>query len=441
LTINGNKQLITGNSPVENLINTTDLKSVDLNLTSLYKNDLTGCKRTGTIISNRYVEIKDVIEAGSKQLTIRWNLATQAVPQRVSKKIIRLTQSNKILYLLFDGTDAVIPKTWSTKPATSYEEPNSDVFFTGFEFTVPAGTTQTITVKLIPEGDPELTGIDLSAAGEVLNENFEAYTPGSLSSGFVSWKMNPATNGALKAVLGEVTTNPSKSGINKSDKVLKIVRQDDTDYVTSANAGNFTYRGAQAYGFDLRINTASVVELKYYKTSPGKIGVRIYDGRGNMLLVDFTDPYEGGSGYSLSQWRTAQFAVGSQDLSKFSFTGSGYLLISPERNGTEAYQEKALTMYVDDIKLLPFPTVGIEHVTSKPDFYAYYDSKSELIYVKNLPQKIKTIRLFDLTGRKLQEVRVTGDIAILDPGKYSGRLFIVQVLTSDGKGNSIKVIR
>jgi len=98
-------------------------------------------------------------------------------------------------------------------------------------------------------------------------------------------------------------------------------------------------------------------------------------------------------------------------------------------------------MYVDDIKLLPLPTVGIEHVTSKPDFFAYYDSNSGLICVKNLPQKIKTIRLFDLTGRKLQEVRVSGDIAMLDPGKSSGRLFIVQVLTSDGKGNSIKVIR
>jgi hypothetical protein len=104
--------------------------------------------------------------------------------------------------------------------------------------------------------------------------------------------MNPASNGSLKAVIGEVVTNPFKSGINTSDKVLQVKRQNDSEYVTSANAGNFTYRGAQAYGYDLRVNTSSVVEFKYYKNAPGKIGVRIYDGNGNMLLVDFTDPYE-----------------------------------------------------------------------------------------------------------------------------------------------------
>ncbi|HSM46694.1 MAG TPA: heparinase II/III family protein, partial [Draconibacterium sp.] len=36
LTINGNKQLVTGNSPIENMVNTADRKSVELNLTSLY---------------------------------------------------------------------------------------------------------------------------------------------------------------------------------------------------------------------------------------------------------------------------------------------------------------------------------------------------------------------------------------------------------------------
>jgi oligo-alginate lyase len=59
LTINGNKQLVTGNSPIENMVNTADLKSVELNLTSLYQNDVSNSRRTAAIVSNRYVEITD----------------------------------------------------------------------------------------------------------------------------------------------------------------------------------------------------------------------------------------------------------------------------------------------------------------------------------------------------------------------------------------------
>ena len=441
LTINGNKQLITGNSSMENLINTSALKSVELNLTPLYQNDVTNCRRTGTIVSNRYVEIKDEIKAKTNPLTVRWNMGTQAVPQKVSNKIIKLTQSTKSLYLIFEGTDQVEAKAWSTKPPTTYEEQNSDSYFTGFEFSVAAGATQTVTVKMVPAGDPILSGLDLNTAGNALNEDFESFNIGSLSSGFVSWKMNPASNGSVKAILGEVVTNPFKGGINTSNKVLKIQRQDDSQYVTSANAGLITYRGAQAYGYDLRLNASSVVEFKYYKNAPGKIGVRIYDGSGNMILSDFTDPYEQTANFSTAQWRTAQFAVGSLDLSKFSYTASGYLLISPERNGTETYQEKELTLYVDDVKMLPLSTSSFESLNESPDFYAFYDAKSERICVKNLPDNTQRVRLYDTMGRILQEVLVHGNYAMMEAGNNSNSVYIVQVLNGNGIAKSIKVMR
>ncbi len=441
LTINGNKQLITGNSPMENLVNTADRKSVELNLTPLYQNDVASCRRTGAIVSNRYVEIKDEIKAKTSQLTVRWNLATQAIPQKVSNKIIKLNQSTKALYLVFEGTDNVEAKAWSTKPPTTYEEQNSDSYFTGFEFKVAAGATQTVTVKMVPAGDPILNGLDLSTAGNALNENFESFNIGSLAGAFVSWKMNPASNGSMKAVLGEVVANPFKSGINTSDKVLRVKRQDESEYVTSANAGLITYRGAQAYGYDLRVNANSVIEFKYYKNTSGKIGVRIYDGNGNMILVDFTDPSEQTYNYSTAQWRTAQFAVGQQDLSKFSFTPSGYLLISPERNGTEAFQEKELILYVDDVKMLPLSTSSFESLPKSPDFYAFYDAKSERICVKNIPENTRRIRLYDLMGRILEEILVSGDYALIDAGNTSTSVYIVQILSENGTSKSIKVIR
>jgi hypothetical protein len=442
LTLNGSKQLVAGNVPVENLVNTPALKSAEMNLTPVYKNDLTKCTRTGTIISNRYVEIKDMVQTGTKPLTIRWNLLTQAVPQKVSDKIIRLNQATKNLYLLFDGTESVAAKAWSTKPPTTYEEQNTDTYFTGFEYTVAAGTTQTITVKLVPEGDPLLAGLNLTVSGNVLNESFESFSLNSMASEFVSWKPNPASNGALKAVLGDIVVNPFKKGINTSEKVLRMRRQEDIEYVTTLNAGNFTYRGVQAYGYDLKLATNSVVEFKYYKDAPGKIGVRIYDGNGNVIIVDFTDPYEITAGYTTAQWRTAQFAVGSQDLSKFSFTPSGYLLVSPERNGTEFYQEKELTMYLDDVKMLPLSITAVETLRKGQDFSAWYDPKTERICVMNLPADTRRVRLYDLTGRMLQEVQVMGgNVALLEAGKGTTAIYLVQVLNTKGESKSVKVIR
>lgn len=441
LTINGNKQLVAGKAPIENLANTSDLKSAEINLTPLYQNDVTACRRTAAIVSNRYVEIKDEITAKSSELTVRWNLATQAVPQKVSNKIIKLNQATKVLYLIFEGTDNVEAKAWSTKPPTTYEEQNSDAYFTGFEFKVQAGAVQTVTVKMVPAGDQLLNGLDLSAAGTPLNENFELFAVGALSSGFVNWKVNPASNGSLKAILGEVVANPVKSGINTSNNVLRVKRQDDSEYITSTNAGLVTYRGAQAYGYDLRVNTNSIVEFKYYKNAPGKIGVRIYDGNGNMLVVDFTDPYEQTYNYSTAQWRTAQFAVGQQDLSKFSFTPSGYLLISPERNGTEAYQEKELTIYVDDVKMLPLIPTALETREKGKSFSAFYDSRTKRISVSNLPDNTRKVRLFDTMGRLIHEVLVYGNYASIEAGNNSTSVYIVQAINADATTQSLKVIR
>jgi hypothetical protein len=49
--------------------------------------------------------------------------------------------------------------------------------------------------------------------------------------------------------------------------------------------------------------------------------------------------------------------------------------------------------------------------------------------------------LYDLLGRTLQTVLVSGDYALLDAGTTPNKVFIVQVLSSDGKSNSVKVKR
>ena len=170
------------------------------------------------------------------------------------------------------------------------------------------------------------------------------------------------------------------------------------------------------------------------------MGVRIYDGNGNVLISDFIDPYEQTLGYTTAQWRTAQFEVGKLDLSQFSFTPSGYLLISPERNSTEAYQEKELTMYVDDVKLISLST-GLSGVRQTSEgISAFWDPASGHIFVNRIPSNTRTISLCDITGRVLQEVQVAGDKAVFDVTGKAPQVFIVRAVSSGGMAASVKVI-
>jgi hypothetical protein len=439
LTINGNRQLVAGCPTVDNLINTTDRKSVDINLTSIYANDVSYCRRTAAIVQNRYVEIKDSLKAGSTAVTVRWNLVTQATPLKVSNKIIRLTQLGKNLYLVFDGTDNVLAKTWSQLPTTSYEERNADAFLTGFEYTVPAGATQAISVKMVPEGDPVLNGLVLTANGCLLNENFEAFAAGSQSTNdFVNWKMVKADAGALKAVLGEVVTNPFKGGINTSNQVLKITRQSDSTGITPTSY-NFTYRGTQGYGYDLRFNAGMIVEFKYYKVVKGTVGIRIGED-GHLIYKSFTDPNESSPGYSTSQWRTAQFTLTASDVSALSATGSRYLMILPNPNNNYNDQVGEIVMYVDDVKFIPLLSTIEDVPTISELLTAYYDSNSKQVFVQHLPQNCQKIMLYNVLGSKLQEVQVQGNEATVKVGKFSGSVLIVQAICSDGKSSSAKVM-
>ncbi len=440
LIINGNRQIADGYAPVGNLIDTPDRKSADIDLTSLYAGDVTSCIRTGAIVSNRYVEIKDELKAGTKPLTVRWNMVTQALPTQVNNKIIQLSLGTKKLYLIFEGTNQVTPRNWSPKSPGS-PDANAGSFAVGFEYPVAAGASSSVTVRLVPEGDPVLSGINLTCYGKQLNEDFESFPQNSLSGNFVLWKMNPDVNSATKAILGEVVANPFKSAINNSDNVLKIVRQDNSNVINADNAPGYTNRGLFAYGYDLRLRSNSIVEFKYYKDAPGSFYLRIYDGNGNVLGKGFVDPKQGTAGYTTAQWRTAQFNLGTLNLSNFNYTISGNLSISVENTETVALQANELTLYLDDVKLLPLSDTAVRAIQENQSFQAYFDAASGRICAFNLPENTKTIRLFDPMGRLIRDVEIYGSKALIDCEGATSSVFIVHVLTSNGIAKSIKVFR
>ena len=100
-----------------------------------------------------------------------------------------------------------------------------------------------------------------------------------------------------------------------------------------------------------------------------------------------------------------------------------------------------LIMYVDDVKMLPLSTAVGQIPQNNQQFSAFYDAASNRICVINLPQDTRVVRLFDIMGRKLHEVDVYGDRAMLDSGRSTSNVFVVQVQNAAGLTNSAKVVR
>lgn len=175
LTFNGKYQLVTDTAKLENYLNTVSSKTVDVVLTPIYKNEVKSYRRTASIVSSRYVEIKDVVQAGSTTLSTVWNMVTEAEPTIINNKLIRLKQTTKIIYLMFDGTASVTAEIRSTLPTTTYEEKNTGTSFVGFKYSIPANATQTTTVKLVPDGDPLLAGL-------LTNTEEQSISPSSLTA-------------------------------------------------------------------------------------------------------------------------------------------------------------------------------------------------------------------------------------------------------------------
>jgi hypothetical protein len=117
------------------------------------------------------------------------------------------------------------------------------------------------------------------------------------------------------------------------------------------------------------------------------------------------------------------------------------LLITPERNGTEAFQEKELTIYVDDIKMLPLSTLAVELPKNDPYLSAFYDPASNRILVRNLPENTRKVRLYDLMGRLLQEVLVSGEMVMVGGMTNPGTVYIVQAIQANGSWKSVKILR
>lgn len=151
LTVNDQLHNAFGKATIKKVIQTATELGGSLDLSPVFTGSLSAAFRTAVISNNKDLVITDslVADAGG-QAKIRWQIATRAIPVIETNRIV-LTIKDKKMYLSTSGVDGVSYKIWSAAPQKSYDEPNSGVYFVGFEATVAAGKTARFVTKLSPD--------------------------------------------------------------------------------------------------------------------------------------------------------------------------------------------------------------------------------------------------------------------------------------------------
>src|SRR4030095_16451997 len=151
LTVNNELQRVVGYAPITSSSSSPSFMRAVVDLTEVYKGTLQKSTRGVAVVDNKYVVVRDEIEALPNETTIRWTLLTPADVRITGDNKAELTKNGKKLLLQVQTPAKVVMKTWSTDPPKSYDAPNPGTVMVGFEMTVPANTKTDITVSLIPD--------------------------------------------------------------------------------------------------------------------------------------------------------------------------------------------------------------------------------------------------------------------------------------------------
>ena len=157
LTVNGQYQKVSGSASITGYSDQSDMLNAIIDLTAVYNGQLKKSIRGIAIVDNNYVMVRDEVETLTSETAIRWNLVTSASVTITGNNSARLVINNKNLVLKVVAPASVTMKTWSTVPSNSYDAANPGTTMVGFEAVVPANSSSTLTVLLLPEGATENT--------------------------------------------------------------------------------------------------------------------------------------------------------------------------------------------------------------------------------------------------------------------------------------------
>ncbi|MBO9634608.1 MAG: heparinase II/III family protein [Chitinophagaceae bacterium] len=150
LTVNGHLQQVKANAPLISFSDDPQNMRAVLDLGEIYNQDLASARRGIAIINQRYVTIRDELQAGDSTCLIRWAMLTPATVVKIEGDRALLESKGQQLTITVRGVAGVQLKTWSTAPPHSYDAANPGTTLIGFEITIPAHAKAACNVLLIP---------------------------------------------------------------------------------------------------------------------------------------------------------------------------------------------------------------------------------------------------------------------------------------------------
>ncbi|MDR6783045.1 hypothetical protein ABIE26_000467 [Pedobacter africanus] len=151
LSVNNEFQQVEGTAPIISYADDPYFRNAVLDISSVYKNQLTKALRGIALVNSSYVVIRDELENNDNPSVVRWAMLTTAEVKITGKNEAELKKKGKKLILRVLGPADISLKTWSTSPTTTYDAPNPGTVMIGFETSLPASSAKALTVLLIPE--------------------------------------------------------------------------------------------------------------------------------------------------------------------------------------------------------------------------------------------------------------------------------------------------
>jgi hypothetical protein len=165
LTINNELQKVDGYARIDKYAEQDEFMFAVSDFSSLYNGLLKKAVRGAGIKDGKYIVVRDEVETDDKPARVRWNLVTPANVELGTKGAI-LSSDGEILYLKVQGPENIKMKTWSTAPTNDYDAENPGTIMVGFEYTVPANTSESFEVLLVPSKSKEDAGFSDASLDE-----------------------------------------------------------------------------------------------------------------------------------------------------------------------------------------------------------------------------------------------------------------------------------
>ncbi|KIA96355.1 heparinase [Pedobacter kyungheensis] len=151
LSVDSAFQLVNGKGVFLSSSDQSNFMNAVVDMHTLYANKLKKAVRGVALIDKKTVLIRDEVETGNQEVTLRWSMVTPAVVKVLNANTIELTSEGKKCYLHIETKAKINIKQWPSVPVTNYDAPNPGTVIVGFTVEIPANSSKAISVFLTSE--------------------------------------------------------------------------------------------------------------------------------------------------------------------------------------------------------------------------------------------------------------------------------------------------